>query len=82
MRVVQMSTKAPAMLYSADTKNEVNTVRVMPQKNNVKNFRIDFKSFKTDDWILLGIILTLILEGSDDYILLCALGYLFIMGLV
>ena len=42
---------------------------------------LDFKNFKTDDWILLGIIITLILEGSEDYILLCALGYLFIMGI-
>lgn len=42
---------------------------------------IDIKSFKKDDWILLGIIAVLVLEGSDDYILLCALGYLFLMGL-
>lgn len=41
----------------------------------------DFSAFKKDDWILLGIIVALILEGSDDYILLCALGYLFLMGL-
>ncbi len=41
----------------------------------------NFKNFKKDDWILLGIIGTLILEGSRDYVLLCALGYLFIMGL-
>ena len=40
----------------------------------------DIKSFKKDDWILLSIIAVLILEGSEDYILLCALGYLFIMG--
>ena len=43
------------------------------------NFNI--KSFKTDDWILIGIIGALILEGSRDYVLLCALGYLFLMGL-
>ena len=41
----------------------------------------DIKNFKTDDWILLGIIGALILEGSRDYVLLCALGYLFLMGL-
>lgn len=41
----------------------------------------DIKSFKKDDWILLGIIAVLIMEGSDDYILLCALGYLFLVGL-
>ena len=43
------------------------------------NFNI--KDFKTDDWILLGIIGALILEGSRDYVLLCSLGYLFLMGL-
>lgn len=43
------------------------------------NFNI--KNFHKDDWILLAIIGALILEGSSDYILLCALGYLFIMGL-
>ncbi len=37
--------------------------------------------FETDDYILAGIILVLIFEGCDDYILLAALGYLFIMGL-
>lgn len=42
---------------------------------------LDFKRFKKDDWILIGIIFTLILEGCTDYILLCALGYLFIVGL-
>lgn len=39
------------------------------------------KNFRTDDWILLGIIAALIFDGSDDYLLICALGYLFIMGL-
>jgi len=37
--------------------------------------------FEKDDYILAGIIIVLILEGCDDYILLCVLGYLFIMGL-
>ena len=37
--------------------------------------------FETDDYILAGIILVLIFEGCDDYILLAALGYLFLMGL-
>ena len=37
---------------------------------------------KTDDYILLGIIIVLMLEGCDDYILLAALGYLFIMGIM
>ncbi len=51
--------------------------RTEPRITDVFNF----KNFKKDDWILLGIIGTLILEGSRDYVLLCALGYLFIMGL-
>ena len=38
--------------------------------------------FKTDDYILLGIIAVLFFEGSDDYILMAALGYLFVMGLI
>ncbi len=37
--------------------------------------------FKTDDYILAGIIAVLIFEGCDDYILLLALGYLFFMGI-
>lgn len=37
--------------------------------------------FETDDYILAGIILVLIFEGCDDYVLLAALGYLFFMGL-
>lgn len=41
---------------------------------------IDIKNFKKDDWILLGIIAALVLEGSRDYMLLCSLGYLFVMG--
>jgi len=42
---------------------------------------LDYKSFKKDDWIILGIIAALIFEGSRDYVLLCSLGYLFLMGL-
>ncbi len=38
--------------------------------------------FKTDDYILLGIIAVLFFEGSDDYAMLAALGYLFVMGIV
>lgn len=36
--------------------------------------------FEKDDYILAGLILVLVLEGCDDYILLAALGYLFFMG--
>lgn len=49
-----------------------------PLSDIMTNFNI--KSFKKDDWILLGIICALVLEGSRDYVLLCSLGYLFIMG--
>lgn len=41
---------------------------------------LNIKKFKKDDWILLGIICALVLEGSRDYVLLCSLGYLFLMG--
>lgn len=74
MRVVQMNASS-------------NQKRSFPQKASnpppivSPKRKLDFSAFKKDDWILLGIIVTLILEGSDDYILLCALGYLFIMGL-
>ncbi len=37
--------------------------------------------FEKDDYILAGLIIVLVLEGCDDYILLAALGYLFFMGL-
>ena len=73
MRVTQMNPfpggKQPTYIPAPPTPPRV-------QKSNL----FDFKSFKTDDWILLAIIAVLILEGSEDYILLCALGYLFIMG--
>ena len=78
MRVVQMnpySTVSPSPFKP--TEPVVREEHITPSVN-----RLDFKNFKTDDWILLAIIAVLILEGSEDYILLCALGYLFVMGLV
>ncbi len=49
-----------------------------------KGSSIDIKKilsqFEKDDYILAGLILVLVLEGCDDYILLAALGYLFLMG--
>lgn len=33
-----------------------------------------------DDYILAGLIIVLIFEGCDDYILILALGYLLLMG--
>ena len=55
--------------------------------NEEKNAGLEFdlkkilSSFEKDDCILAGLILVLVLEGCEDYILLAALGYLFIMGL-
>lgn len=49
-------------------------------KNSKKLFPLDISAFRKDDWILLSIIAVLVMEGSRDYVLLCALGYLFIMG--
>ncbi|MGM9552506.1 MAG: hypothetical protein ACI3XA_09665 [Clostridia bacterium] len=84
MRVIQMSPfSSPSQSYTAPTSNVVllpQTKEPGPIKN--KGFKIDFKNFKQDDWILLGIIIILVLEGSDDYVLLCALGYLFVVGLL
>ncbi len=54
---------------------------VVSQTSFSKAFGVNFSSFKKDDWLLLGIIAVLIMEGSDDYVLLCALGYLFAVGL-
>lgn len=54
---------------------------VFSQKTFPKAFGLNFSNFKKDDWLLLGIIAVLVMEGSDDYVLLCALGYLFAMGL-
>lgn len=38
--------------------------------------------FGKDDYILIGLIAVLIFEGCDDYVLLAALGYLFVMGII
>lgn len=46
------------------------------------NIKKIISEFKTDDYILIGLIAVLFFEGCDDYILLAALGYLFIMGVL
>ena len=51
-----------------------------PVNSTAKRIGRIFSGFETDDYILAAIIIVLILEGCDDYILLAALGYLFIMG--
>lgn len=75
MRVVQMNPS------SNHVKESFDRTASHPTPPSFKKSTIDPKAFKKDDWILIGIMLALILEGSEDYILLCALGYLFIMGL-
>lgn len=75
MRVVQMNPS------SNHEKEIFERPTFRPAPPSFKKSILDPKAFKKDDWILLGIMLALILEGSEDYILLCALGYLFIMGL-
>ena len=83
MRVVQMNA------FLAPNKRESNIVRaeesiiIGNETNRESSYNIKkiLKGFKTDDYILLGIIIVLMLEGCDDYILLAALGYLFIMGI-
>lgn len=52
-----------------------------PTQRNGLNVGEILSGFKKDDYILLGLIAILVFEGCDDYILLAALGYLFIMGL-
>jgi len=83
MRVVQMSAVSgadtektiarnpPQVRYTAGEKKK----EILP---GIENF---LSGLNKDDYILAGIIIVLILEGCEDYILLCALGYLFIMGL-
>ncbi|MBQ8541399.1 MAG: hypothetical protein IJ435_08005 [Clostridia bacterium] len=75
MRVVQMD---PSSSRGAESFER--TPFLAPSPKEKKNV-FDPKAFKKDDWILIAIILALMLEGSEDYILLCALGYLFVMGL-
>ncbi len=83
MRVTQMnafpekeSTPYRAQYHSMKRRPPAN-----PVNDTAKKLRRIFSDFQTDDYILAGIIIVLILEGCDDYILLAALGYLFIMGL-
>lgn len=52
----------------------------LPESSGIDIKKI-LSRFEKDDYILAGLIIVLVLEGCDDYILLAALGYLFIMGL-
>lgn len=89
MRVVQMSTypnmrinplqsPPPQILPQSPPPKEI----PQPERNTGFNFREIISNFEKDDYILAGILIALIAEGCDDYILLAALGYLFVMGIL
>ncbi len=89
MRVIQMpaspkNAKKCAPPMSNPVSNATNTeINKGTRKGiNFKELLSKLEMFEKDDYILAGIIVTLMLEGCDDYILLAALGYLFIMGIL
>lgn len=55
--------------------------KALPSPPILSNDNFNIKNFKKDDWILLSVIAILLFEGCTDYILLCALGYLFFIGI-
>ena len=79
MRVVQMST------YPKSNAPQQEIIS-MPDITEGGAAKFDLKKliggFEKDDYIIGGILALLIFEGCDDYILLAALGYLFVMGLI
>lgn len=77
MRVTQMST------FSNKEERGAISVSMPVAQGRVrrgKSIQSILNTFDTDDYILAGIIIVLIMEGCEDYVLLAALGYLFIMG--
>lgn len=82
MRVTQMSAFSESKYKYPPKKTQAGSGRAVPTAINgtLSNFKRIFSKFETDDYILAGLIIVLILEGCDDYVLLAALGYLFIMG--
>ena len=62
------------------TQSEFNRTISPAVNTTLSSFKKILSKFETDDYILAGILIVLILEGCDDYVLLAALGYLFIMG--
>ena len=84
MRVVQMSTypnrriNTPQAVPQSPPPQEISS----PERKAGFNFREVISKFEKDDYILAGILIALIAEGCDDYILLAALGYLFVMGVL
>lgn len=82
MRVTQMSAFSQSKYKYPEKRNIVknNNVYQSPANGITKNLKNLLAKFETDDYILAGLIIVLIFEGCDDYVLLAALGYLFIMG--
>lgn len=81
MRVTQMSAFNTSQKQPGRAMMPVQP-QVYRQPQGGINLKKLISEFSTDDYILAGLIIVLILEGCDDYILLAALGYLFIMGIV
>ena len=92
MRVIQMSAASPK--NSGNMPKQVNipgqVISEIQYRTNEREkqnsdlflkLKKIFSEFGTDDYILAGIIIVLFFEGCEDYILLCVLGYLFIMGI-
>ncbi|MBQ3023491.1 MAG: hypothetical protein IJD91_09315 [Clostridia bacterium] len=75
MKVTQLPTTSKSI------RPQKGVISLPPQSRGGFDIAKILSRFETDDYILAGIILVLVFEGCDDYILLAALGYLFIMGL-
>ena len=78
MRVTQMPAGGRGNVQKVYLSNQVMPAGTNGKKFNPGNF---LAGLEKDDYILAGIILVLVLEGCDDYILLAALGYLLFMGI-
>ncbi len=77
MRVTQMPASGGHNRMVIESPGRRKTV---PATNNGPDIKRILSNFEKDDYILLGLIAVLVFEGCDDYILLAALGYLFLMG--
>lgn len=82
MRVTQMDAFSQSKYKYPQRSNAAKVTLPVPAGAGTALSKIKgmLSSFETDDYILAGLIIVLILEGCDDYVLLAALGYLFIMG--
>ncbi len=74
MKVTQLPTT------SKSVRAQTSTIPLPSQRQEGFDIKKFLSRFETDDYILAGLIVVLVLEGCDDYILLASLGYLFIMG--